>query len=259
MLPRQLPMPPVPPSAVPPGESEPRAFATTDWSLIVRAGGARTPDGLAALEQLCRTYWYPLYWFSRRTGLSHHNAEDLIQAFFGDLLERGAIARADATRGRFRTFLLASLKNYHSHVRARAGSIKRGGGREFVALDALGTAAARFLNEPATEISPEKLYDQKWALSLLEVALARLRREYTAAGKQAWFDELKVAVWGGREKAGYAEIAGRLGSTEGAVKVAVHRLRQRFRESLQEEVARTVVDPADVADEMRHLLAAVSL
>lgn len=248
-----------PPAADPAGEPAPRAFATTDWSMVVRAGATDTPGGRAALEKLCRAYWYPLYWFSRNCGLTQHNAEDLIQAFFEDLLERGAIARADAARGRFRTFLLTALKNFHSNQRARAGSLKRGGGREIVSLDSLRTAETRFQNEPATQVSPEKLFDQKWALSLLDAALGHLRREYLAAGKQVWFDELKVAVWGGRGEVSYAVIAGRLGSTEGAVKVAVHRLRQRFRECLQDEVAQTVLDPADVKDEMRHLFAAVSL
>ena len=164
----------------------------------MRAGYAASPDGRAALEQLCRAYWYPLYWFSRNRGLSQHDAEDLVQAFFEDLLERGAIARADANRGRFRTFLVAALKNFHSHRRASAGRIKRGGDREFVSLDAVATAEERFRHEPATANSPEKLYDQKWALSLLEAVLARLRREYGLAGKQPLFDELKVFLWGGR-------------------------------------------------------------
>jgi len=235
-----------------------RVFATTDWSLVVRAGSADTADGRAALEGLCRTYWYPLYWFSRSIGLKQHDAEDLIQAFFKDLLERGAIARADAARGRFRAFLLSSLRNFHSHQRGRAQSLKRGGGWEFISLDAMGEAETRFQDELTTEVSPEKLFDKKWASSLLDAALARLRREYIAAKKRAWFDELKVVLWGGRGEVSYAAIAGLLGSTEGAVKVAVHRLRKRFNECLRDEVAHTVLDPADVEDEMRHLLAAVS-
>jgi RNA polymerase sigma factor (sigma-70 family) len=242
-----------------PDEREPRAFATSNWSMIARAGATDSPGGRAALAQLCRAYWYPLYWFSRNCGLNQHDAEDLIQAFFEDLLERKAIARADAARGRFRTFLLSSLRNFHSHERARAGAFKRGGGREFISLDALGEAEARFKHEPATEISPEKLFDQKWALSLLDTALGHLRREYAATGKEPWFDELKVVLWGGRGDVSYAEIARRLASTEGAVKVAVHRLRQRFKECLRGEIAQTVLDPAEIDDEMRHLLAAVSL
>jgi RNA polymerase sigma-70 factor (ECF subfamily) len=249
----------IPPSTNPSGERDPRAFATSNWSMIAHAGDAATPNGRAALAQLCRVYWYPLYWFSRSRGLSQHDAEDLIQGFFEDIIERGAIAKADAARGRFRTFLLSSLRNFHSHQRARAGRLKRGGGQEILSLDKVDAAETRFRNEPATEISPEKLFDQKWALSLLEAALDHLRHEYDAAGKRAWFDELKVVLWGGRGEVSYAEIALRLESTEGAVKVAVHRLRQRFKEYLRTEVARTVLHPGEIEDEMRHLLAAVSL
>ena len=227
--------------------------------MIARAGAPNSAETGTALADLCRAYWYPLYWFTRSRGLSQHDAEDLIQGFFGDLLRRNAIASADATRGRFRTFLLTSLRNFHSHQHARAGTLKRGGGCELISLDAVGAAEKRFQQEPATESSPEKLFDQKWALILLDSALKRLRREYTAAAKQAWFDELKVVLWGGRGEASYAEIAGRLSSTEGAVKVAVHRLRARFKECLRNEVAQTVLDPAEIDDEMRHLLAAVSL
>ncbi len=247
------------PSTDRPEDREPRAFATSNWSMIAQAGASDSAGTRTALAQLCRVYWYPLYWFSRSRGLSQHDAEDLIQAFFEDLLERNAIAKADATRGRFRTFLLTSLRNFHSHQRERAGTIKRGGGIELISLDAVSVAENRFQHEPATESSPEKLFDQKWARSVLDATLARLRREYTAATKQLWFDELKVVLWGGRGEVSYAEIAVRLGSTEGAVKVAVHRLRTRFKESLRDEIAQTVLNPAEVDDEMRHLLAAVSL
>ena len=241
-------------------DRQPRAFATTHWSMVVRAGQIGTPDGRAALGQLCRIYWYPLYWFARRRGQTPHDAEDLTQGFFTELLERGAIARADATRGRFRTFLLTSFQNFQSNERAKAGSLKRGGGHEIVPLDAIQVAETRFQSETtATDLSQEKNFDKKWALSLLDAVLELLRREYTAAGKQAWFDELKVVLWGGRGEVSYAEIARRVSSTEGAIKVAVHRLRQRFRECLREEVAKTVLNPDEVEDEMRHLLAAVSL
>jgi len=227
--------------------------------MIAQAGAADSADTRTALAQLCRVYWYPLYWFTRSRGLSQHDAEDLIQAFFEDLLERNAIAKADAMRGRFRTFLLTSLRNFQSHQRERAGTIKRGGGTELISLDAAGIAENRFQHEPSTNHSPEKLFDQKWALSVLDATLHRLRREYLAGAKHAWFDELKVVLWGGRGEVSYAEIAQRLASTEGAVKVAVHRLRARFKETLRAEIAQTVLDPAEIDDEMRHLLAAVSL
>jgi RNA polymerase sigma-70 factor (ECF subfamily) len=250
---------PSPPPADPSDEREPRAFATSNWSMIVRAGASASAGTQAALADLCRIYWYPLYWFTRSRGLPQHDAEDLIQAFFEDMLRRNAIAQANATRGRFRTFLLTSLRNFHSHQRARAGALKRGGGSELISLDAVDAAEKRFRHEPVTESSAEKLFDQKWALSLLDTTLTRLGREYTAAAKQAWFRELKVVLWGGRGQVNYAEIAGRLSSTEGAVKVAVHRLRVHFKECLREEIAQTVLDPAEIDDEMRHLLAAVSL
>jgi RNA polymerase sigma-70 factor (ECF subfamily) len=227
--------------------------------MIARAGAVDSAGTRAALAELCRAYWYPLYWFTRSRGLSQHDAEDLIQAFFEDLLERSVITKADASRGRFRTFLLSSLRNFHSHQRERANTLKRGGGNELISLDAVGTAENRFQHEPATESSPEKLFDQKWALSVLEATLHRLRREYAAAGKQEWFDELKVVLWGGRGEVSYAEIARRLASTDGAVKVAVHRLRARFKQCLRDEIAQTVLDPDEIDDEMRHLLASVSL
>jgi len=235
------------------------AFATTHWSLIARAADAGTPEGRAALEELCRIYWYPLYGFARRRGLAPADAEDLTQGFLADLLARGAVAQADAARGRFRTFLLTSFDHYCSHERARAHAAKRGGGQAVVSLDAVQAAEGRFREESATTESPEKVYDRKWALSLIEVALAAVRREYAANGKAAWFDELKAALWSGRGEVAYADVARRIGSTEGAVKVAVHRLRQRFGERFRAEVAKTVVDPAEIEDEIRHLLATVSV
>lgn len=246
------------PSADRSEEREPRAFATSNWSMITRAGAADSAGTRAALAQLCKEYWYPLYWFTRSRGLSQHDAEDLIQAFFEDLLERNAIARADASRGRFRTFLLAALRNFQSNQRERANTLKRGGGNELISLDAVDAAEKRFQDESVTQNSPEKLFDQKWAQSVLDATLARIHREYTASGKQAWFEELKVMLWGGRGEISYAEIARRLASTEGAVKVAVHRLRARFKEGLRDAIAQTVRDPSEIDEEMRHLLAAVT-
>lgn len=237
----------------------PSAFATTHWSLIIRAAAAGTTESQAALEELCRTYWHPLYWFARRRGLAPPDAEDLTQGFFEDLLARGAVAQADAGRGRFRTFLLASFQNFQSHQRAYAGRIKRGGGQEVVSIEALRQAESRFQEEPATADSPEKLYDRRWATSLLETALETVRREYLALGKAELFEQLKVVLWGGRGEVSYAEIARRLASTEGAVKVAMHRLRNRFREELRAEVAKTVLEPADIEDEIRYLFAALSV
>lgn len=225
----------------------------------MRAAESGTAEGRAALQELCRIYWYPLYGFARRRGLTPADAEDLTQGFLADLLAREAVAQADAARGRFRTFLLNSFDNYRSHERARARAAKRGGGETVVSFDVIHAAEGRFRGEPATTESPEKAYDRKWAMSLIEVTLAAVRREYAANGKAAWFDELKAALWCGRGEIAYTEIARRLGSTEGAVKVAVHRLRQRFGERFRAEVAKTVIDPAEIDDEIRHLLAAVSV
>jgi RNA polymerase sigma-70 factor (ECF subfamily) len=237
----------------------PRAFATTHWTLVVRAAEAGTCEGRAALEELCRMYWKPLYGFARRHGQSPADAEDLTQGFFEDFLARGAIAQADPTRGHFRAFLLASFRNFQSHQRASAGSLKRGGGQTIVSLEELRAAEAQYQEEPASTDSPDVLYDRKWAACLLASALAAVRIEYAALGKEALFESLKAALWGGRGEVGYAEIARRLGSTEGAIKVAVFRLRQRFGEQLRAEVAKTLLRPEDVEDEIRHLLAAVSL
>jgi len=240
-----------------PAPHGPRSFATTQWSQVVRAGSERTVESSEALEVLCRRYWPPLYHFARRRGYSQQDAEDLTQGFFAELLESGSIARADANRGRFRTFLLASFQHHQSHQRARAATLKRGGGRIIVSLDALRETKAGQTQEPSDSETPEKTYDRMWALSVLDHALEALRRDYAAAGKEGFFDELKGAIWGGRDEESHAEIARRLDSTEGAVRVAIHRLRKRFREQLRTEVATTLGDPAEVKDELRHLLAAL--
>jgi RNA polymerase sigma factor (sigma-70 family) len=222
------------------------------------AGGSTSAGSAAALEQLCRSYWYPLYSFARYRGLSPHDAEDLIQSFFAFLLEKDVIARADRERGRFRTFLLSALQNFHANERARAGSQKRGGGCAILSFDEL-QAEARYQSEPATTLSPERLFDQKWAASLLEQVMQILRREYTAAGKGALFEELRTFLWGGRGETSYEALANKLGTTEGAIKVAVHRLRLRFKECLHNEVTHTVATPGEVDDELRHLLTSLSL
>jgi RNA polymerase sigma factor (sigma-70 family) len=235
-----------------------RIFATTRWTVVLMAGGSTSVGSAAALEQLCRTYWYPLYSFVRGRGLSPHDAEDLIQSFFAFLLEKEVIARADRERGRFRTFLLAALQNFQANERARAGSLKRGGGLVMVSFDEL-QAEARYRNEPATNLSPERVFDQKWAASLLDQVLQILRQEYTAAGKAALFEALRQLLWGGRGEMSYETLARQLGTTEGAIKVAVHRLRLRYKECLHHEVMHTVAAPGEVEDELRHLLTSLSL
>jgi len=248
------------PAGIPADEAaagrDPRALATTHWSLVVRAAGAGVPESRAALAELCRTYWRPLYTFARRRGLSPPDAEDLTQAFFADLLGRNALALADPLRGRFRTFLLTAFENFRANERLRAASLRRGGDCVIVSLEAMREAESHLGPEPATTESPEKLFDRHWAHSLLEQVLVALRQEYAALEKADLFDELKTTLWGGRGEVAYAEIGRRLHSTEGAIKVAAHRLRRRVGERLRAEVAKTLVNPADVEDELRFLLEA---
>ena len=231
-------------------------FATTHWSVVLAAGERELPQAAEALEKLCRTYWYPLYVYARRQGNSPEDAQDLTQDFFSRLLEKNYLAKADRDRGKFRTFLLGSLKNFLVNEWKRAGRLKRGGGVEFVSIDA-NVAEDRYATEPANESNPDAAYEQRWAITLIEQVLATLRREYSAADKARLFEELKGFIWGDKSAASYAEIAGHLNLTEGTVKVAVHRLRQRFRELLRAEVAHTVARPEDVDDELRHLIAVV--
>ena len=234
-----------------------RVFATTLWTVVLRAGGPTSNGSAAALEQLCRTYWYPLYSFARRTGLPAHDAEDLTQAFFAFLLEKDAIARADRERGRFRSFLLSAFKNFHANERAHQAAAKRGGGKAVVSLDEL-RAEDRYQHEPKNDLTPERLYDQKWAASLLEQVMQLLRTEYTTLGKGPLFDVLRSVIWGGRQTGGYEQLAQQVGMSEGAFKVAVHRLRTRFKECLHQEVAQTVATTGEIEDELRHLLTALS-
>ncbi len=242
------------------GVSAPAAgggFATTHWTLVAGAAEANEAQRRAALEELCRLYWMPLRRFAERSGASCHDAEDLTQSFFADLLARGAIARADPTRGRFRTFLLAAFKHHVAHEFAKARRQKRGGDRELVALDALGAGvggAAELADAP----EDDRCFDREWALALLDRALGALREEYAAAGKVALFGAIKDALWSGRGGTDYATVAAKMGMTPGALQVAVHRLRRRFAEQLRAEVARTVLAPAEIDGELRHLLAAVA-
>lgn len=234
-----------------------RVFATTRWTVVLRAGGPTSDGSAAALEQLCRTYWYPLYSYARRTGLTAHDAEDLTQSFFAFLLEKDVLAKADRERGRFRSFLLSAFKNFHANERAHQGAAKRGGGKAVVSLDEL-QAENRYRNEPQSDLSPERIYDQKWAASLLDQVMQTLRMEYTSLGKGPLFQALRGVIWGGRQETSYAVLAQQIGLSEGAFKVAVHRLRTRFKECLHQEVAQTVATPGEIEDELRHLLAALS-
>ena len=220
--------------------------------MVLSARRGNDTDARKALEQLCQTYWYPLYAFVRRRGHSVEDAQDLTQAFFARLLEKDYLANVDRAKGRFRSFLLASLKHFLSNEWDRAGAQKRGGRRSLIPLD--GPAAeSHYALEPADNITPENLYERRWALTLLEATLARLRDEFAGEGKSRSFDELKFALVGDKGSVGYAELARQLGMSEGALKVAVHRLRARYRAVLRAQVADTVGEAGDVEEELRHL------
>ena len=230
------------------------AFSTTHWSVVLEAGAADSPGAAAALEQLCRTYWYPLYVFVRRKGHSPEDAQDLTQEFFARFLEKKYVALADQGRGKFRTFLVRSLEHFLINEWTRAHAAKRGGRQQVISWDE-DEIEERYLAEGADEEAPDRLFEKRWALSLLEQVLSRLGQECSECGKTELFEALKVHLWGEPDGASYEQIAARLGLTEGAVKVAAHRMRQRYRELLRAEVASTVATEAEVDEELRYLVA----
>jgi RNA polymerase sigma-70 factor (ECF subfamily) len=227
-------------------------FVTTHWSLVLSARDPQSPRSAEALEKLCRAYWYPLYAYVRRTGQSRENAEDLTQAFFARLLEKNYLEAAEPERGRFRSFLLMALKRFMANEWHKAHAQKREGSRRHLPLP-LDTAETRYAREPVNTATPEQAFEKQWALTLLETVLSQLRTDYEQDGKGRLFEALKPCLLGSRELQPYAELAAALKMSEGAVKVAVHRLRERYRERLKAEIANTVASPADVAAELRHL------
>ena len=233
-------------------------FVTTRWSLVL---GVKDPtseaDAQEALAKLCSTYWYPLYAFTRRSGYCVDDAKDLIQGFFVYLLEKGIVARADRELGRFRTFLLACLRNHLKKQVERASAQKRGGGMREISWDEIG-AEEKYLYEPLHEQTPERIFEQRWATTLLENTLDLLRADLVRRGKGDLFDHLKGHIWGLKEERSCAEVADHFKLSEGVIKVTVHRMRQRYRDLLRAEVADTVADPSDVDDELRHLISVVS-
>ena len=231
-------------------------FTTTHWSLVLAAAGAEDAHGREALAKLCQVYWYPLYAFVRRQGHDPHDAQDLTQEFFMRLLEKDYLGDVDRSKGKFRSFLLAALKHFLSKEWARAKTLKRGGGHTLVSLDTL-SAEDRYRREPEDNATPERLFERRWALTLLDRVLTRLSEEYETTGKRAMFEQLQGCLTGDSDLLPYAELAARLGMTEGAVKVVVHRLRQRYRGVLREEIAQTVADPAEIDDEIRQLFSAL--
>ncbi len=238
------------------GQLQGTQFTTTHWSAVLEAGKGDSPAASAALEELCRTYWYPLYAFVRRQGHSPEEAEDLTQGFFERLLEKDYVKLADPERGKFRSFLLFALKNYLTNEWARSTRQKRAGGHPLISLDQAG-AEHRYQSETVDQESPEKLFEKHWAVTLLQQVLARLQQEQMEAGRERFFEEVKGWLWGDKGTMGYAQLAGQLGLTEPALKAAVHRLRLRYRELLREEIGRTVATPLEVQEELEGLMAAL--
>src|SRR5208282_630665 len=232
-------------------------FATTHWTVVLAAGKRHTPQSDGALEELCRTYWFPLYAYVRRRGHTKADAEDLTQAFFARFLAKNYLEGLRAERGRFRAFLLASLKHFLTNEWKKSQRLKRGGGEAFLSLD-WQTADTKFQVAATAEPSPDKAFDREWALALLAKVIERLQKECEAGGKAKLFEQLKTFLTAGKDGTSQAAVAKALGMEEGAVRVAIHRLRKRYRQLLRDEIAQTLADAADVDEEMRALFGAFS-
>jgi len=224
---------------------------------VLTAGSSDLSGAAAALEQLCTRYWYPIYAFVRRRGFSAHEAEDLTQGFFARLLEKETLKRADRKRGRFRTFLLSALTSFLNNEWDKLQALKRGGQVQIISLDET-AAEERYRHEPVELATPERLFERRWALTLLEQVLARLKQEYASAAKAKLFAQLEPSLVGEATPGQHGEWAVALGMNEGAVRVALHRLRRRYGELLRSEIADTVASHAEVEDEIRHLFASLS-
>ena len=231
-------------------------FPSTAWTAVSRARSGAEPEAREALAFLCEAYWRPLYSFARRLGYTTEEAHDLTQGYFALFIEKDYLGDVRLREGRFRAFLLTSFKHFLSKERDHARALKRGGGRPLLSIDA-GEAEAAHADEPLDTLDPEALFERRWALTVLERAMARLRQELVGTGRDAEFEQLEGYLTGREPKVRYQEAADRLDTTEGAVKKLVHRLRRRFGDLLREEIAATVADPADVESELRHLLSAV--
>jgi RNA polymerase sigma-70 factor (ECF subfamily) len=241
------------PSTTAPGD----IFATTHWTVVLAAGKRSTPQSDGALEELCHTYWFPLYAYVRRRGQTKENAEDLTQAFFARFLAKNYLEGLSAERGRFRAFLLASLKHFLINEWKKSQRQKRGCGEATLSLD-WQTADTKFQVAATNEPSPDKAFDREWALALLAKVIERLQKECEAGGKAKLFEQMKIFLTTGKDGTAQAEVAKALDMEEGAVRVAIHRLRKRYRELLRDEIAQTLSDAADVDEEMRALFGAFS-
>ena len=231
------------------------AFTTTHWSVVLTAQG-ESPAAEEALEKLCRMYWRPIYSFVRRQGVAPEEAEDLTQGFFAQLLERGSLGAVRKEKGRLRSYLLGALKYFLADERRRSMAIKRGKGQRLIPLEEI-RADERIEMEPADPVTAEMIYERRWALTVLEQVLDRLKNEYRTAGNAALFDSLKQLLPDEPGSPSQAEIAAHLGMTENALRQAFYRFRQRYQSLLREEIAHTVATPGDIEDELRHLIAVV--
>ena len=231
-------------------------FTTTHWSVVLAAEQSESPQAAQALEQLCRTYWYPLYAYVRRRGYGPEDAQDLTQEFFLRLLRKDYLAQVDPRKGKFRSFLLAAINHFLANEWDRANAVKRGGRVTFLALDH--DSAEQRLAEISLERSPEQIFERCWALAFLQEVLGRLRDEVDQAGRSAHFAELKVFLTGEQSSVSYAVLAAKLGTNEASLRKEVQRLRHRYGELLREEIARTVASPAEVEDELCHLFTVLS-
>jgi len=229
------------------------AFTTTHWSVVLEAQG-ESPAAQEALEKLCRTYWRPIFAFLRRQGIPPEEAEDITQGFFAELLERRSLSAVRKEKGRLRSFLLGGLKYFLANEDRRAMAIKRGKGQRPIPLEEL-RAGERIETEPADPMTPDQIYERRWALTVLERVLIRLKEEYLAADNAALFDCLKELLPDEPGSPSQAEMAARLGMSENAVRQAFYRFRQRYQALLREEIANTVATPGDIEDELRHLIA----
>jgi len=232
-------------------------FTTTHWSVVIAAGGIESVSSETALATLCQTYWYPLYAYVRRRGYSPEDAKDLTQSYFAGLLEKKYLDRADRERGRFRTFLLSSLENFLNNEWDRASAQKRGGGQRNISWDEQ-DAEGRYRNEPVDEMTPERVFEKRWAATLLELVLKKMREEFIVSGKAELFEAIKPHLWSEGPATSYSQLAVQLDMTVVAVKVTVHRLRHRYRDLLRAEIAHTVATPGEVDDEIRHLIKVMS-
>jgi RNA polymerase sigma-70 factor (ECF subfamily) len=239
-------------SEVQAGPHDPAAFATTQWSIVLAAAGIGSSAANLALAQLCQRYWYPLYAYVRRRGHTTHAAEDLTQEFFTRLVQKHSLADVDREKGKFRSFLLASLKHFLANEYDRSHAQKRGGVQPVVSLDR-DEADSRYELEPSHDLTPEKLFERRWALAVLDHVLTRLGEELAAEGKQTQFERFMPYLAAGQADLKYGELASELQMSEGAVKVAVHRLRKRYRQLLRDEIGQTVSHPDEIDEEIRYL------